>query len=64
VLPLSEQISNPFFSPDGSRLAFGAYLTGKRRLTIANFDGSAARTLSGAGCRSCCEFAPRVVGWA
>lgn len=63
VLPLPEFNSNPFFSPDGSRLAFSAYLTGGLRLTIAGLDGSAPRTLPGTGCRSYCEFSPRVVSW-
>lgn len=64
VLPLPEQISYPSFSPDGTRLAFTAYVGGGPRLTVAGLDGGAAHSLPGSGCRSYCEFAPRVVAWA
>jgi WD40 repeat protein len=63
VLPLSEQIYYPFFSPDGERLVSTAPAAGGPRLTIAGLNGESPRQLPGIGCRSYCEFAPRVFAW-
>lgn len=63
VIPLPESANHPFFSPDGTRLAFTTAASGGPRLTIAGLDGTAPRLLPGIGCRSYCEFAPRVVAW-
>jgi Tol biopolymer transport system component len=64
VVPLPAFNSNPFLSPDGALLAYTAYVEGGPRLTLTGLDGTAPRLLPATGCRSYCEFAPRVVGWA
>lgn len=64
VVPLPAFNSNPFFSPDGTLLAYTAYVEGGPRLTVTGLDGAAPRLLPATGCRTYCEFAPRVVGWA
>jgi Tol biopolymer transport system component len=63
VLPLAEQVSSPFFSPEGTRLAFTVNWGDGPQLTIAGLEGHAPRTVPGTTCRGYCEFTPRVVGW-
>ncbi len=63
VITLPEYVYSPFFSPDGTRLVATTPASGGPRLTIAGLDGTAPRLLPGIGCRSYCEFAPRVIAW-
>jgi hypothetical protein len=64
VVGLPESVNNPFFSPEGTRLAFTTPHDGGPRLTIAGLDGADPRLLPGIGCRGYCEFSPQVVAWA
>lgn len=62
VLPLNA--SDPFFSPDASRLVFAERTRSSVELWTAGADGSNPVTLLPTSCRDFrCEFAPRVFGW-
>jgi hypothetical protein len=62
VLPLNA--SDPFFSPDATRLVFSERTRSSVELWTAGADGSDAVPMLPTSCRDFrCEFPPRVFGW-
>ena len=61
---LSLNASDPFFSPDATRLVFSERTRSSVELWTAAADGSNPASLVPTSCRDFrCEFAPRVFGW-